>query len=272
MMLMALTDRDITSTPIPTTNLNLLPSTLPTHPFAHNSLLTESPWNLSLVTDYTPAPHRIIPTPASRGPYSRPAPPQVPPHRPSRAPTSLSTVATRPHPAPTAPVMRPPPTNHPTSTNRPVSPSEWRYQEPNPLSIHTMTNQFTTPTKLSFDLSLINRDIWDRLLPTTTSVNAYASSLYRHMTQHPAFSRLIPLIDLLLTAFIHCGFVMQVHICNTSACRRLHTHPTLSNCTITARTLTHVYNHLKSQWRETDRHFTSLRPQLTQAEHQVLHI
>eukprot|EP00971_Amphidinium_carterae_P328656 6460646-Amphidinium_carterae.1 len=68
-----------------------------------------------------------------------------------------------------------------------------------------------------------------RLLPIATGVSSYAASLYRHVTEHLAFSRLIPVIDLLLTAFIDLGHVMRVHICTTPSCRRRHTHSTLSN-------------------------------------------
>eukprot|EP00971_Amphidinium_carterae_P016996 335353-Amphidinium_carterae.1 len=65
MVLMALTGRDLVTQPIPHTNLNLLPATLPTHPFSHNFVLTGAPWNLSLITDYVPTPNRPPPRPVS---------------------------------------------------------------------------------------------------------------------------------------------------------------------------------------------------------------
>eukprot|EP00971_Amphidinium_carterae_P080310 1589017-Amphidinium_carterae.1 len=60
MMLMALCNRDLTEEPIPQSNLNLLPATLPTHPFTHNFKLTGLPWNLALITDYAPNPARPL--------------------------------------------------------------------------------------------------------------------------------------------------------------------------------------------------------------------
>eukprot|EP00971_Amphidinium_carterae_P016997 335353-Amphidinium_carterae.2 len=80
----------------------------------------------------------------------------------------------------------------------------WRYSDP--------------PTGLAFDLALISQAIWTRLLPIEYGVSNYATSLYNHITNHNAFSRLTPITDILLTAFIHLGHVMQVHICTTPSC------------------------------------------------------
>eukprot|EP00971_Amphidinium_carterae_P112844 2234712-Amphidinium_carterae.1 len=154
--------------------------------------------------------------------------------------------------------MRPPP--------QAQAAPEWRYSDPQPVSTCTMINPLTTPTGL-FDLSLINQDIWMRLLPIATGVSSYASSLYRHMTDHIAFARLTPVIDILLTAFINLGHVMQVHIC-TPTCRRLLTHSTVSNCIITSLTLNHIQQHFKAQWSATERYLSSLTPPVTQSEQQ----
>eukprot|EP00971_Amphidinium_carterae_P153497 3043160-Amphidinium_carterae.1 len=62
MMLRALTGRDLITSPFPTTNLNLLPPTLPTHPFTHNLRLTHH--------ELYPCPH---PAPSSS---NRPSPPE----------------------------------------------------------------------------------------------------------------------------------------------------------------------------------------------------
>eukprot|EP00971_Amphidinium_carterae_P273920 5436495-Amphidinium_carterae.1 len=123
---MALTGRDIIDQPIPNTNLNLLPATLPTHPFSHNFLLTGAPWNLSLIIDYTPAPHRPL---TDHTPYSTPK-------APSPVPTP-STVVTRPHPAPTSNNRPNPPAMRPTPQ---ATEPEWRYSDPQPVSIRTMVN------------------------------------------------------------------------------------------------------------------------------------
>eukprot|EP00971_Amphidinium_carterae_P038295 752848-Amphidinium_carterae.1 len=76
------------------------------------------------------------------------------------------TVSTRPHPPPvpstnrpTPPTMRPPPANN-----------TWRFRDPQPMSTRGMNNPFTTPTGLSFDLTLIDRGVWTRLLPVDSAV------------------------------------------------------------------------------------------------------
>eukprot|EP00971_Amphidinium_carterae_P314426 6249805-Amphidinium_carterae.1 len=93
---------------------------------------------------------------------------------PDAEPMSDATVDTDPEPTnhqpstppvpstnrPTPPTMRPPPTNNNT----------WRFSDPQPMSTRGMNNPFTTPTGLSFDLALIDRGVWTRLLPVDSAV------------------------------------------------------------------------------------------------------
>eukprot|EP00971_Amphidinium_carterae_P321554 6391706-Amphidinium_carterae.1 len=266
MMLLALTGQDLTDEPIPRSNLNLLPSTLPKHPYTHNFSLTGLPWNLALITDYTPNPARpltdstIAPT-VNNPPRFKPPPPGFPKRSP---PTMPSTISTRPHPPPV------PSTNRPTPPT--MRPPPWRYSDPQSMTTRGMSNPFTTPTGLSFDLGLIDRCVWTRLLPIDTNVGEYANSLYDYITTHQPFHRLRPVIDLLMTAFIHLGHVLQMHICSTPSCRNLHVHSHVTDCTTTALTVKHIHQHFNHQWSATQRYLNTLEPRTTQVEEQLHHI